>query len=115
MHSESEVTPHIIVRLCEIGLRLFRNNSGFAYRKDGTVSGHYGVGPRGGGGSDWIGWTPVNGVAVFTAIELKGKGGRVTAKQQKFIDMVNTAGGIAGVADSPESAVALIAKRRQEM
>jgi hypothetical protein len=65
------------------------------------------------GTSDLIGWTPVRitadmvgcRVAVFTSIETKKtKGGRTSDDQANFIAQVQRAGGIAGVASSPEAA-----------
>jgi hypothetical protein len=65
------------------------------------------------GTSDLVGWTPVRitpdmvgcQVAVFTAIETKKtKGGRTSEDQINFIAQVQRAGGIAGVASSPEAA-----------
>ena len=65
------------------------------------------------GTSDLIGWTPMRvtadmvgrQVAVFTAIETKkSKGGRTSDDQINFIEQVIKAGGIAGVANSPEAA-----------
>lgn len=57
------------------------------------------------GSSDLIGWTQFSKVAVFTAVEVKKEGGRVSDKQQKFIDAVNKAGGIGIVAYSVEAFV----------
>jgi hypothetical protein len=60
------------------------------------------------GGSDLIGWSIVDGQAVFTAIECKGNGGKPTPEQLNFIAQVRAAGGIAGVAYSAEEAQAII-------
>lgn len=60
------------------------------------------------GSSDLIGWTQRDGVAVFTAIEVKAERGLVTPEQQTFIDVVSSAGGIAGVARTVDEARALI-------
>ena len=69
------------------------------------------------GTSDLIGWTPVTitadmvgrRVAVFTAIETKRtSGGRTSEDQLKFVDLVLRAGGIAGVANTPAVAQAII-------
>lgn len=68
------------------------------------------------GQSDLQGWTPVmitqamvgKTVPVYTAIEVKrSKGGKTSDDQVRFIDQVKQAGGIAGVANSPEAAVRL--------
>ena len=64
------------------------------------------------GSSDIIGWRsrvmqPEDvgaRVAIFTAIEVKAAKGRVTPEQQTFIDAVQAAGGIAGVARSEDDA-----------
>lgn len=90
--------------------RLFRNNVGTAYQgKRGMINSRpviteprpiqFGLGK---GSSDLIGWTEViitsemvgKKVAIFTAIEVKKKGGKVSEEQQKFINIVNDAGGI---------------------
>jgi hypothetical protein len=60
------------------------------------------------GSSDLIGWTPRNGVAVFTAIEVKTDEGRLEPEQQHFIEVVNNSGGIAIVARSADEAVQLL-------
>lgn len=70
------------------------------------------------GAYDLDGWTPklitieMVGctVAVFTSIECKAtKGGRVSEDQENWGDQVRKAGGIAGVAKTPEEAQAIIA------
>lgn len=69
------------------------------------------------GASDLDGWTTVivsqemvgRPMAVKTAIETKRtKGGRATEGQINYIEQVKRAGGIAGVANSPESAKQII-------
>lgn len=57
------------------------------------------------GGSDIIGIGPKG---RFIAIEVKTRTGRVSPEQQRFIDAVNKAGGIAGVARSVGDALELI-------
>lgn len=65
------------------------------------------------GACDLPGWTTVEvtpemvgkKIAVFTSVECKAsKGGRVSPDQQNWMEQVQRAGGIAGVANSPESA-----------
>jgi hypothetical protein len=65
------------------------------------------------GQSDLIGWRTITitpdmvgcRVAVFTAIEVKReKGGRTSAAQTHWMEQVQRAGGIAGVANSPDAA-----------
>lgn len=94
------------------GLRLFRNNCGALRDHTGRLV-RYGLANP--GGSDLIGWRTVTitpdmvgqRVAVFTALEVKAPGGthRVTQEQRRFLDVVEAAGGIAGVARSPAQAM----------
>lgn len=73
----------------------------------------YGLGA---GTSDLIGFTEMEithdmvgkKVAVFTAIEVKSDRGRVSPKQQRFIDFVNERGGIASIARAVENAARII-------
>lgn len=79
-----------------------RNNTG----RRGRVT--YGLGI---GSSDIIGRTTITvtpemvgtKVAVFTAVEIKAKGGKPTRDQIGFIDDLVSAGGIGFVADSVEA------------
>lgn len=72
------------------------------------------------GSGDYIGWTSReiqpgdvgSVVAVFTSVEAKSGQGRLTPDQRRWIDTVNAAGGIAGVARSPEDALALVSNPR---
>jgi hypothetical protein len=72
------------------------------------------------GSSDLIGWTKVRMLprhvgrdfALFTAIEGKGASGRVTPEQENFINQVARAGGLAGIARSPEDAVQIVSTVR---
>jgi hypothetical protein len=65
------------------------------------------------GSADLIGWTirtvtpdmVGTQVAVFTSIEVKTPTGRVKPEQQQWLDAVQAAGGIAGVARSVEDAL----------
>lgn len=102
MNLESSILNSI--RLAASPATLWRNNSG-AYMKDGFFV-RYGVASP--GGSDLIGFTPRNGIAVFTAIEVKTRTGKPTPEQQNFLNVIRRAGGIAGIARSPAEAQALI-------
>lgn len=73
------------------------------------------------GQSDLVGWHTITitpdmvgcKVAILTAIECKReKGGRTSADQARFIDRVRDAGGIAGVANTPEAALAIVKNYR---
>lgn len=69
------------------------------------------------GSSDLIGWTEVTitpdmlgkKFARFTALEIKAnESSRVTDKQRNFLEVVVKAGGIAGIAHSPDGARSII-------
>lgn len=117
------------------GTVLFRANSGKAWvghgkpqrLTDGSVVLHgarpvaLGLGLANGdpvaGQGDLIGWRSITitpdmvgcRVAVFASIEAKRTdGGRISADQIKWRDAVQRAGGIAGVANSPEAAVDIV-------
>jgi hypothetical protein len=71
------------------------------------------------GACDLPGWTTVEitqemvgrDVAVFTSIECKrSKGGRASPAQITWRDVVQRAGGIAGIANSPEEAAKIISE-----
>lgn len=93
---------------------IFRNNVGARELKDGSYL-RYGVGGK--GGSDLLGWKTITvaknmvgmKLAVFVAIEVKDGTGRLTPEQEHFIRVVGEAGGLAGVARSPEDAMDIIA------
>ncbi len=105
-------------------VKIFRNNVGMGWiGKSKNINGnviiadaralHAGLCE---GSSDLIGWTTVEitpdmvgkKIAVFTAIEVKAEGGRVSPKQRNFLDVVKQSGGIAGIASSPEGALHFI-------
>ena len=106
-------------------VRVFRNNTAMAWvgdatrLKDGSVlirnarPLHAGLVK---GSSDLVGWTSRviqpedvgTRVAVFTAIEVKDGTGRPDKDQRRFLDTVQAAGGISGVARAPEEARALV-------
>ena len=110
----SEQTTQQLIRIsCSKGsTRLFRNNTGTLRDQHGRpVS--FGLAK---GSSDLIGWRTITitpemvgqQVAVFTSIEVKSPTGRIRPEQQQWIDAVQAAGGIAGVARSVEDAERLI-------
>ncbi len=111
----SEQTIQQEIRLtCSTGAtRLFRNNTGTLRDQHGRpVS--FGLCK---GSADLIGWRTVTitpdmvgiQVAVFLSIEVKTATGRLRPEQQQWIDVVQAAGGIAGVARSVEDAQRLTA------
>lgn len=91
--------------------RLWRNNTGALKDAAGRLV-RYGLCP---GSSDLIGLRSITitpdmvgkTVGVFVAIEVKDRG-RLTPEQERFIAMVQQAGGLAGVARSPEDARAIL-------
>jgi hypothetical protein len=98
---ESTIQSEVMLEASDQGCKVFRNNVGIATFADGSkVS--YGLCV---GSSDLIGWRAVTitpdmvgqQVAVFTALEVKTKTGRVTPAQTNFINQVLKAGGYAGV------------------
>jgi hypothetical protein len=113
MASEQSIQQHIRLTCSTGATRLFRNNTGTLRDQHGRpVS--FGLCK---GSADLIGWRTVTitpemvgqQVAVFTSIEVKTATGRVKPEQQQWLDAVQAAGGIAGVARSVEDAQALLA------
>ena len=109
MPSEQSIQQHIRLTCSTGATRLFRNNTGTLRDQHGRpVS--FGLAR---GSADLIGWTirtvtpdmVGQQVAVFTSIEVKTPTGRVKPEQQQWLDAVQAAGGIAGVARSVEDAL----------
>ena len=109
MASEQSIQQHIRLTCSTGATRLFRNNTGTLRDQHGRpVS--FGLAK---GSADLIGWRTVTitpemvgqQVAVFTSIEVKTPTGRVKPEQQQWLDAVQAAGGIAGVARSVEDAL----------
>jgi len=113
MASEQSIQQHIRLT-CGTGVtRLFRNNTGTLRDQHGRpVS--FGLAK---GSADLIGWTMRTvtqemvgqQVAVFTSIEVKTATGRIKPEQQQWLDAVQAAGGIGGVARSVADALAILA------
>ena len=111
MPTESEIQAAIRT-LSRGDVRLFRNQSGFCECRGRKIT--YGIPGR--GGADLLGWTTVRigpehigrAVAVFTSIEVKAPGGRVSPAQINWSTAVTTAGGIAGIAHSKNEAQQII-------
>ena len=109
MPSEQSIQQHIRLTCSAGATRLFRNNTGTLRDQHGRpVS--FGLCK---GSADLIGWRTVTitpemvgtQVAVFTSIEVKTPSGRLRPEQQQWLDAVQAAGGIAGVARSVEDAL----------
>ncbi len=112
MASEQTIQQHIRLA-CSIGTcRLFRNNTGTLRDINGRPV-TFGLCK---GSADLIGWTSRTitpemvgqQVAVFTSIEVKSSSGRVKPEQQQWLNAVQSAGGIAGVARSVGEAMDLL-------
>jgi hypothetical protein len=106
--SEQSIQQHIRLTCSTGATRLFRNNTGTLKDQNGRPV-TFGLCK---GSADLIGWRTVTvtpemvgtTVAVFTSIEVKTATGRLRPEQQQWLDAVQAAGGIAGVARSVEDA-----------
>lgn len=101
MKSSSDLTNKTRIELSQQGYRLFRNNVGMFYTKNGAPI-------RCGlcvGSSDLIGWRQVTvtpdmvgkPIAVFAAIEIKVGKDRLSDEQKTFLKAVQLAGGVSDV------------------
>jgi len=110
--SEQTIQQHIRIACGTGSTRLFRNNTGTLKDANGRPV-QFGLCK---GSADLIGWKRVTitpemvgtQVAVFTSIEVKTATGRLRPEQQQWLDAVQAAGGIAGVARSVSDAEALL-------
>lgn len=118
--SEADIQAAIQLALSRGRVRLFRTNAGSAWA--GTIVERT---PRRlvlvdyrpvrlgvPGISDLCGFSPLESVAVYTAVECKSATGRVRLEQQAFIDLVLASGGRAGVARSVADARAIVEGRK---
>ena len=93
-------------------MRLHRNNTGTLRDANGRPV-QFGLAK---GSADLIGWTTRTitpdmvgqRVAIFTSIEVKTATGRVSPEQRQWLEAVQAAGGIAGVARSVEDALRIV-------
>ena len=114
MNPETKIQNRILMALSKAGCLVFRNESAGAWvgkvlHKDAnqvTLTDarmiRFGLAV---GSADIIGIAPCG---RFLAIEIKTSKGRATKEQLRFIEAVNNAGGIAGIARSVEDALKLI-------
>jgi len=114
MNPETKIQNLILMSLSKAGCLLFRNESAGAWvgkvlHKDAnqvTLTDarmiRFGLAV---GSADIIGIAPCG---RFLAIEIKTSTGRPTKEQLRFIEAVNNAGGISGIARSVEDALKLI-------
>jgi hypothetical protein len=109
--SEQQIQQEIRIACGTGDTRLFRNNTGTLRDQNGRPV-TFGLCK---GSADLIGWKRVTitpemvgtTVAVFVSIEVKTATGRLRPEQQQWLDAVQAAGGIAGVARSVEDAIRL--------
>jgi hypothetical protein len=115
MPSEQTIQQQIRLACSRGSARLHRNNVG---RLPDPRTGRwveFGVGGKGAG--DLIGWRTITitpemigqQVAVFTSIEVKSATGPLRPEQRQWMEAVQAAGGIAGVARSVEDAEQILA------
>ena len=110
--TEQSIQQHIRISCSTGNTRLFRNNTGTLRDQHGRpVS--FGLAR---GSSDLIGYRTVTitpdmvgqQVAVFTSVEVKTPTGRIRPEQRAWMETVQAAGGIAGVARSVEDAQRIV-------
>jgi VRR-NUC domain len=106
--SEQRIQQEIRLAISHGDTKVFRNNTGTLRDQNGRPV-QFGLCK---GSADLIGWRTVTvtpemvgqRIAVFTSIEVKTPTGRLRPEQQQWLDAVQAAGGIAGVARSVEDA-----------
>jgi hypothetical protein len=123
--TETDIQRRIQIALSWRDARMFRNNVGeawlgrnFTIRDGKLIDGKahrvaYGLAP---GSSDLIGLrsVPVTPqmvgmhVAVFCAVEVKSEKGRSSQEQDSFLEMVQSLGGMSGIARSVEEAKKIV-------
>jgi hypothetical protein len=110
--SEQRIQQEIRLAISKGHTRIFRNNTGTLRDANGRPV-QFGLAR---GSADLIGWTTRTvtpemvgqRIAVFTSIEVKTPTGKVQPEQQQWLEAVQAAGGIAGIARSVEDAKALL-------
>jgi hypothetical protein len=110
--SEQTIQQEIRIACSNGDTRLFRNNTGTLRDQHGRPV-QFGLCK---GSADLIGYRTITitpdmvgqQVAVFTSIEVKTATGRLRLEQQQWLDAVQAAGGIAGVARSVSDAEVLL-------
>lgn len=109
---ERQIVIEIRKAMGKRGIVLLNNPIGMAHYADrhGSQRVFYGVGGK--GGSDLIGWMPLEifgaRFGVFIAMEVKRPGENLKPEQERFLNAVRLAGGIAGVVRSVRDAEVLI-------
>lgn len=101
MQAEAKILNDCLIALSQNGCLVWRNNTGALQDKTGRWV-KFGLCN---GSADIIGVAPGG---KFLAVEVKAPGGKVSADQHRFIQAVRVAGGLAGVARSPDEALSII-------
>jgi hypothetical protein len=110
--SEQSIQQEIRIACSRGQTRLFRNNTGTLRDQHGRPV-QFGLCK---GSADLIGWRTITitpemvgqQVAVFASIEVKTATGKLRPEQRQWLDAVQAAGGIAGVARSVSDAERLL-------
>ena len=97
---ETNILKLCLMALSQAGCLAWRNNTGALPDRQGRIV-RYGLCN---GSSDIVGLAPDG---IFFAVEVKTATGKPTPEQLTFIAAIRRQGGRAGVARSPEEAVAL--------
>lgn len=114
MNKETKIQHQIQLALSDAGCLVWRNETSGAWlgkviHKSGNqvtlTDAHIMTFGLCIGSSDLIGVTPDG---RFLAVEVKTSKGRTTIQQTNFIDAVRNAGGVAGIARSPDEALRLL-------
>ena len=110
--TEQQIQRHVRLACSTGNTRLFRNNTGTLRDQHGRPV-QFGLCK---GSADLIGYRTVTitpemvgqQVAVFTSVEVKTHTGRLRPEQRAWMETVQAAGGIAGVARSVEDALRIV-------
>lgn len=125
MSSEAGIQKHVMLALSNAGATIWRNNTGQAWVGDATRLANGDVllkNPRPlhaglcKGSSDLIGVRPLliteqhlgATIGQFVAVEVKSARGRPTQEQANFLGHVQSCGGAAGIARSPDDALSIL-------
>ena len=108
IEKEAVLLDRIRTALSNCGVLVWRNHVGVSRQ----ASGHYAHSGLAVGSSDLVGLVPPFG--RFIGIEVKRpRFGRVSARQERWLALVRSFGGVAGVARSVEEALELVAAARR--
>jgi len=110
--SEQRIQQEIRLAISHGDTKVFRNNTGTLKDANGRPV-QFGLCK---GSADLIGWRTVTvtpemvgqRIAVFLSIEVKTPTGRLRPEQQQWLEVVQAAGGIAGVARSVDDALRIV-------